>query len=46
MKPLPPVLFHHLVEPLLFCQAPAVPPSSEQQGDEATNCILLLNKNQ
>jgi hypothetical protein len=34
MKPLPPVLFHHLVEPLLFHQAPPVPPPSEWQGDK------------
>ena len=32
-KPLPPVLFHHLVEPLLFCRAPTVPPQAEQQGE-------------
>ena len=32
-KPLPPVLFHHLVEPLLFHQAPTVPPPPAQQGE-------------
>ena len=34
MKPLPPLLFCHLVEPLLFHQAPPVLPPSEQQGDK------------
>ena len=36
MKPLPPVLFHRLVEPLLFRRAPTVPPPSEQKRDEPT----------
>ena len=35
-KPLPPVLFHHLVEPLLFCRAPTVPPPLESKPDEPT----------
>jgi hypothetical protein len=33
-KPLPLVLFCHLVEPLLFHRAPTVPPPSEQKRDE------------
>ena len=36
-KPLPPVLFHHLVEPLLFCQASPIPSQSEWQGDKVTD---------
>ena len=32
-KPLPPVLFRHLVEPLLFHRAPTVPPPPAQQGE-------------
>ena len=33
-KPLPPVLFHRLVEPLLFRRAPTVPPPLEPKRDE------------
>ena len=35
-KPLPPVLFHCLVEPLLFCRPSPIPSQSEWQGDKAT----------